>query len=223
MTFKTSRKTRRPRCMRPRSCASTAPFAGADQHRRRHPRRPQRLGRHRRPAGRLRPRERRAHAHARSCLRRRHRVRRHPPLPDRRGAHRQDRSRPPAMCWRRFRRPATAATRGSPGPRAACGWGSTAIARSTRSIPLTGAVKRTIESNRFVTGVTWVDGELWHATWEGDESDIRRIDPASGAVLERLEMPRGVGVSGLESDGGELFYCGGGATGKVRAVRRPKR
>jgi len=88
--------------------------------------------------------------------------------------------------------------------------------------PGTGAVKRTIESNRFVTGVTFVDGELWHGTWEGDESDIRRIDPESGAVLERLEMPRGTGVSGLESDGRDLFYCGGGASGKVRAVRRPK-
>jgi len=88
--------------------------------------------------------------------------------------------------------------------------------------PETGAVLRTIESNRFVTGVTWVDGELWHGTWEGDESDIRRIDPQSGAVLERLEMPRGTAVSGLESDGADLFYCGGGPTGKVRAVRRPK-
>ena len=88
--------------------------------------------------------------------------------------------------------------------------------------PATGAILRTIESNRFVTGVTWVDGELWHGTWEGDESDIRRIDPASGAVLEQLEMPRGTAVSGMESDGADLFYCGGGATGKVRAVRRPK-
>ncbi|CAA2109553.1 hypothetical protein [Variovorax paradoxus] len=88
--------------------------------------------------------------------------------------------------------------------------------------PTTGAVVRTIESNRFVTGVTWVDGELWHATWEGDESDIRRIDPQSGAVLERLEMPGGTGVNGLESDGAGLFYCGGGGSGKVRAVRRPK-
>jgi glutamine cyclotransferase len=88
--------------------------------------------------------------------------------------------------------------------------------------PATGAIKRTIESNRFITGVTWVDGELWHGTWEGDESDIRRIDPKSGAVLERLEMPSGVGVSGLESDGRDLFYAGGGPSGKVRAVRRPK-
>jgi glutamine cyclotransferase len=89
--------------------------------------------------------------------------------------------------------------------------------------PKTGAVMRTIETNRFVTGVTWVDGELWHGTWEGDESDIRRINPESGAVLERLEMPRGTVVSGLESDGGNIFYCGGGASGKVRAVRRPKK
>jgi len=88
--------------------------------------------------------------------------------------------------------------------------------------PETGAILRTIESNRFVTGVTWVDGELWHGTWEGDESDIRRIDPKSGAVLERLDMPVGTGVSGLECDGADLFYCGGGPTGKVRAVRRPK-
>jgi glutamine cyclotransferase len=88
--------------------------------------------------------------------------------------------------------------------------------------PETGKVLRTIESNRFVTGVTWVDGELWHATWEGDESDIRRVDPKTGAVLERLEMPRGVTVSGLESDGADLFYAGGGSSGKVRAVRRSK-
>ncbi|MBY0268372.1 MAG: glutaminyl-peptide cyclotransferase [Burkholderiales bacterium] len=89
--------------------------------------------------------------------------------------------------------------------------------------PATGAIKRTIESNRFVTGVTFVDGEMWHGTWEEEQSDIRRIDPQSGAVLERLEMPQGTGVSGLESDGADLFYAGGGGSGKVRAVRRPKR
>lgn len=88
--------------------------------------------------------------------------------------------------------------------------------------PETGAVLRSIESNRFVTGVTWVDGELWHATWEGDESTLRHIDPQSGAVLEELAMPEGVGISGLESDGGDHFFCGGGKTGKLRAVRRPR-
>ena len=89
--------------------------------------------------------------------------------------------------------------------------------------PETGEILRTIESNRVVTGVTWVDGELWHGTWEGDESELRRVDPRTGEVLERVEMPAGVGVSGLESDGGERFYCGGGSSGKVRAVRRPGR
>ncbi|HKT96863.1 MAG TPA: PQQ-binding-like beta-propeller repeat protein [Paraburkholderia sp.] len=89
--------------------------------------------------------------------------------------------------------------------------------------PETGEILRTIEASRFVTGVTWVDGELWHATWEGDESDLRRIDPNTGQVLERLDMPPGMGVSGLESDGAEQFFCGGGTSGKIRAVRRPKR
>jgi glutamine cyclotransferase len=88
--------------------------------------------------------------------------------------------------------------------------------------PSTGAVKRTIECTRFVTGVTWVDGQLWHGTWEGEQSDIRRLDPDSGAVLEQLEMPQGTMVSGLESDGADLFYCGGGTSGKVRVVRRPR-
>lgn len=89
--------------------------------------------------------------------------------------------------------------------------------------PQTGAILRTIESSRFVTGVTWVEGELWHGTSDGDESELRRVDPRTGEVLETLEMPAGVSVSGLESDGGERFFCGGGRSGKVRSVRRPRR
>lgn len=88
--------------------------------------------------------------------------------------------------------------------------------------PRTGEVLRTIQSNRFVTGVTWLDGELWHATWEGDESELRRIDPQTGKVLESLAMPEGVGISGLDSDGGERFFCGGGHSGRLRTVRRPR-
>ena len=88
--------------------------------------------------------------------------------------------------------------------------------------PATGAILRTLESNRFVTGVAWTDGELWHATWEGDESALRRIDPQSGEVLEQLDMPAGVGVSGLDSDGGDAFFCGGGGDGRLRVVRRPR-
>ena len=89
--------------------------------------------------------------------------------------------------------------------------------------PLTGAILRTIESNRFVTGVTWIDGELWHGTWEAEASELRRVDPRTGAVGERLEMPPGTGVSGLEADGGDRFLCRGGSSGTVRAVRRPRR
>jgi glutamine cyclotransferase len=88
--------------------------------------------------------------------------------------------------------------------------------------PGTGEILRTIASNRFVTGVTWVDGELWHGTWEGDESELRRIDAQTGDVLQSIEMPAGVGVSGLESDGADQFFCGGGNSGKIRAVRRPR-
>jgi glutamine cyclotransferase len=89
--------------------------------------------------------------------------------------------------------------------------------------PETGKILRTIESNRFVTGVTWVDGELWHGTLEGDVSDVRHVDPETGKVLEQLDMPPGITVSGLESDGGDRFFCGGQSSGKVRAIRRPKR
>lgn len=88
--------------------------------------------------------------------------------------------------------------------------------------PQTGAILRTIPSNRMVTGVTWVDGDLWHGTWE-DESELRRIDPQTGEVLESLAMPAGVGVSGLESDGKDRFFCGGCDTGKLRVVRRPNK
>ena len=89
--------------------------------------------------------------------------------------------------------------------------------------PQTGAILRTIDSNRFVTGVTWIDGELWHAVWEGEQSALRRLDPRTGDVLDELDMPAGKMVSGLESDGGDRLFCGGGNSGKITAVRRTKR
>jgi glutamine cyclotransferase len=87
--------------------------------------------------------------------------------------------------------------------------------------PETGTVLRTIASDRYVTGVTWVDGELWHGTWENDESELRQVDARTGEVLQSVQMPAGIGVSGLESDGADRFFCGGGESGKVRALRRP--
>jgi glutamine cyclotransferase len=89
--------------------------------------------------------------------------------------------------------------------------------------PQTGKILRTIACTRFVTGVTWVDGELWHGTWEDEASDLRRIDAVTGEVIEQIDMPAGVAVSGLESDGGDRFFCGGGTSGKVRVVRRPRK
>lgn len=87
--------------------------------------------------------------------------------------------------------------------------------------PQTGAILRTIASNRFVTGVTWVGDELWHGTWEAEQSELRRINSKTGEVLEQLDMPAGIAVSGLELNGSDTFFCGGGNSGKLRAVRRP--
>ena len=86
--------------------------------------------------------------------------------------------------------------------------------------PETGKVVRSVQSDRFVTGVTWMDGDLWHATWEADQSDIRRVNHKTGEVLEQLDMPEGVGVSGMESNGKDTFFCGGAGNPRLRAVRR---
>jgi streptogramin lyase len=180
------------------------------------------VGRHRRTAARDRPAQRRSHAHPRAPLRRRH------------GAF--DGKHLYQIAESRIDRidPATGEVLASiPAP---AGGGDSGLTWAEGSLwvgdyrsrrihqvdPSTGAIRRTIESDRFVTGVTWAEGELWHGTWEGDESELRRVDPRSGEVLERLAMPAGAGVSGLESDGADLLYCGGGGSGKLRAVRRPK-
>ena len=89
--------------------------------------------------------------------------------------------------------------------------------------PETGKILRTLQSNRFVTGVTWIDGELWHGTWEGDESELVRVDPRNGEALESLALPSGMGLSGVESDGADQFFCGGGPSGTITVVRKPKR
>ena len=89
--------------------------------------------------------------------------------------------------------------------------------------PETGNILRTIDSNRFVTGVTWADDELWHGTWEDEQSELRRIDPQTGDVLEQIDMPPGIAVSGLEWNGRDTFFCGGASSGKLRAVKRHRR
>lgn len=89
--------------------------------------------------------------------------------------------------------------------------------------PETGEVTRTLDAARFVTGVTFVEGDLWYGTWEDGVSDLRRADPHTGEVKESLAMPGGALVSGLEYDGKGTLYCGAATEAKVRAVRRPPR
>lgn len=88
--------------------------------------------------------------------------------------------------------------------------------------PETGEVLRTIESDRFVTGVSWTNGELWHGALDDDSAELRRVDPERGDVLMSVALPEGIFVSGLEADGAGLFYCGGGSSGKLRVVRKPQ-
>ena len=111
-----------------------------------------------------------------------------------------------------------------------CGTGRDAVFLAERGWSVTGVdnVQQPLDAARerarsADVNVTWVDGELWHATLEGDESELRHIDPHTGEVFEQLQMPPGAGVSGLESDGADRFFCGGSSSGTVRVVRRPKR
>ena len=84
----------------------------------------------------------------------------------------------------------------------------------------TGKLLKTLRSDRFVTGVSFADGDLWHGTFEDETSELRRLDPATGRVLDALEVPGG--VSGVEAKG-DLLFCGGIEAPVVRAVKRPAR
>jgi outer membrane protein assembly factor BamB len=87
--------------------------------------------------------------------------------------------------------------------------------------PKTGAVVNTFSSDRWVTGVSCIDGALWHGTTtpEGGRAELRKL-AADGTVEEALVLPEGIGVSGLERTRGDRFFCGGGTSGKVRVVER---
>jgi hypothetical protein len=83
-----------------------------------------------------------------------------------------------------------------------------------------------------IHGVTFDGAQVWFARGESIVAldpksgamvrELRHINPETGEVLERFEMPAGATVSGLEADGAGVFYCGGAGSGKVRAVRKPK-
>jgi hypothetical protein len=85
----------------------------------------------------------------------------------------------------------------------------------------TGHVVKTLTSDRFVTGVSCVDGALWHAaSGDGQPCELRRVG-ADGAVEETLALPVRA-ISGLEAVGDDTFWCGG-EQGKLRRVRRKGR
>ena len=85
----------------------------------------------------------------------------------------------------------------------------------------TGEVVKTLSSDRFVTGVSCVDGALWHAvTDEKGPCELRRLAP-DGAVVETLAVHAVKGIAGVESDGKGAFWCGG--EGKLRLVRPKQR
>ena len=74
--------------------------------------------------------------------------------------------------------------------------------------------------NVLVTGVSWVDGELWHGTEPVDERcDVLRIDPDDGKVMDSIRLPEGDYCSGVEADNSGRMWCGGKRN--VRAIRRP--
>jgi outer membrane protein assembly factor BamB len=84
----------------------------------------------------------------------------------------------------------------------------------------TGEVVKTLMSDRFVTGVSCVDGELWHgAGFDGKPSELRHVS-GDGTVIETLQVPV-EGIAGVEAapDGG--FWCGG-EKGTLRLVRRKR-
>jgi outer membrane protein assembly factor BamB len=87
--------------------------------------------------------------------------------------------------------------------------------------PKTGEVVKTLTSDRFVTGVSCVDGVLWHgASNDGQPCELRRL-AGDGTVEERLRVPVR-SIAGVERTRDGEFWCGGN-DGSLRLVRRKRR
>jgi sugar lactone lactonase YvrE len=102
----------------------------------------------------------------------------------------------------------------------------------------TGEVIKELASDRFVTGIEWIGGALWHGAWEqsgegcgGAEGGaveredvcarLRRVDEESGAVLQEVAVEGDWVISGTGVDAQGRLWCGGSGRGGIRAVRLP--
>jgi hypothetical protein len=74
-----------------------------------------------------------------------------------------------------------------------------------------------------VTGVTSVGKELWPGTWEEGKSDLRRVDLQSAEAGANRDAARRWRIGPLNPNGGDLLFCGGGTSGMVKGVQKPKR
>ena len=81
----------------------------------------------------------------------------------------------------------------------------------------TGEIVKTLTSDRFVTGVSCVDGELWHGAIAADtKPELRRLG-SDGSVEESVAVPVDF-ISGVERTKSGDFWCG--AKGKLHLVRK---
>jgi outer membrane protein assembly factor BamB len=84
----------------------------------------------------------------------------------------------------------------------------------------TGEIVKTLASDRFVTGVSCVDGALWHAaSYDEEPSELRRL-AADGTVEETLRFPV-EGIAGIEGKSDGEFWCGG-SKGALRLIRKKR-
>jgi hypothetical protein len=84
----------------------------------------------------------------------------------------------------------------------------------------TGEVVQTLTSDRYVTGVSCIGGEVWYgASFDDKPCELRRVT-ADGAVAESLRVPV-TAISGVEGTRQGDFWCGG-EKGTLRLVRRKR-
>jgi hypothetical protein len=92
--------------------------------------------------------------------------------------------------------------------------------RIHKVVAKTGEVVKTFTSDRYITGVSCVDGALWHGVSnDGKPCELRRL-AADGTVDETLRVPVAA-IGGVEGTRDGDFWCGG-ERGTLRRVRRKR-